>query len=508
MMASVLLSRVIGLLREMVIAYVGGAGGAVDVYQIAFVIPEILNHVVASGFLSVTFIPIFSGYLADGNEAEGWHVFSTILTLFGGLLAALIGVALLFAPTLIDLFAPGLDDPALKAAAVRMTRIILPAQFFFFAGGLFMAVQFAKERFAVPALAPLIYNVGIIAGGLLLGKRVGMEGFSWGVVAGAFVGNFAVQWYGARRVGMRFRPRFDIRHPDIRKYVRLTLPLMVGLTMTFSTEIFLRFFGSFLPRGGIAALNYGIRIMFILVGFFGQAVGVASFPFMARLAAEGKIAEMNDLLNRTLRYLALVMPFSALFMVLRHEIVLILFQRGRFDAAATALTARVLLFLMAGTVAFAAQTVVVRGYYATQDTLFPALFGTLSVLLSLPLYWFGMERLGVDGVALAITLSAVFQVGLLYLLWNRRTGNPESAGVWGFFLKIAVIACGIGGLLEGLRRLSLGLVDTSDFWGALIVCGVVGTAFVMLLVGAGYLFRVPEISVVLGRMVRRSRPRR
>jgi putative peptidoglycan lipid II flippase len=158
MMASVLLSRVIGLLRNMVIGYIGGASGAVDAYQVAFIIPEILNHVVASGFLSVTFIPIFSNYLVQNKEAEGWKVFSLIVTTFGAMLIVLIGIAFIFAPQLVALTAPGLKDTAQIASAVRMTRIILPAQLFFFLGGMLMAVQFTKERFKLPALAPLIYT--------------------------------------------------------------------------------------------------------------------------------------------------------------------------------------------------------------------------------------------------------------------------------------------------------------------------------------------------------------
>ena len=235
MMASVFLSRSIGLFREMVIAYIAGAGGEVDAYQIAFVVPEILNHLVASGFLSVTFIPIFSRYLADNREAEGWRVFSVILTCFGMLLLIFITLSVIFAPELVSLIAPGIDDPVLKSKAVRMTRIIMPAQFFFFSGGMLMAVQFAKEKFALPALAPLFYNLGIIGGGVFLAPNLGMEGFSWGVLAGAFGGNFALQYWGARRVGMDYRPVVDFRHPDLRKYIVLTLPLMLGLTMTFST---------------------------------------------------------------------------------------------------------------------------------------------------------------------------------------------------------------------------------------------------------------------------------
>ena len=215
-----------GLIREMVIAGVAGADTAVDAYRVAFVVPEILNHILASGFLSVTFIPIFSGYLAEKRDDEGWHVFSLILTVFGAFLLVLVLVAEIFAPSLIGLLAPGRTDPVFLAMAVRMTRIILPAQVFFFAGGLLMAVQFAREQFFIPALAPLVYNLGIILGGVLLAAFCGMEGFAWGVLGGSLVGNFAIQIWGARRIGMRFAPVWQWRHPDLWRYLRLTLPLM------------------------------------------------------------------------------------------------------------------------------------------------------------------------------------------------------------------------------------------------------------------------------------------
>ncbi len=278
MMASVFLSRLTGLVREQVIAYIGGISGGVDAYQVAFIIPEILNHIVASGFLSVTFIPIFSLYLVRNQEDEGWRVFSLILTGFGSVLLVLITIACAFARGFVEILAPGLDDPVLIEQAVRMTRIIIPAQFFFFSGGMLMAVQFAKEKFLIPALSPLLYNLGIICGGLLLGPRIGMEGFSWGVFIGAFMGNFLVQIWGAKKVGMRFTVAFDFRHPDLWRYIRLTLPLIIGLTMSFSTEFLFRFFGSYLPRGSIAGSQLRIEDHVYSRGFFrpGRGNGIVS----------------------------------------------------------------------------------------------------------------------------------------------------------------------------------------------------------------------------------------
>jgi putative peptidoglycan lipid II flippase len=504
LMASVFLSRVIGLFREMAIAYAGGARGDVDAYQIAFVIPEILNHIVASGFLSVTFIPIFSGYLAADREAEGWKVFSVIMNSFGLMLIIFIGISMLFAPELIALTAPGIHDPVLLAKAVRMTRIILPAQFFFFTGGMFTAAQFAKESFSLPALAPLVYNICIIAAGMALGPILKMEGFSWGVLAGSFLGNFAIQYRGARKVGMQYWPVVNFTHPDFLAYVRLTLPLMVGLTMSFSTEFFLKFFGSYLPEGSIACLNYGLRIMFILVGLLGQAIGTASFPFMARLAAENRIPEMNRLLDSTLKYLSLIIPFSIWLIVLRQEVVAVLFERGRFDAAATHQTAGILLYLMIGAFAFAAQTVVVRGYYAVQNTLFPAIYSTVGVLISIPFYILGMKLMGAAGVALAISVSAVLQVVLLYTLWNRRSHNTDSRDVFRGYAKMILLSIPIGLVLEALRRGLGQWMPEKGLSGNLLICCITGLFFLVLTGFSGYLFNIREITGTFRRLIQKA----
>ncbi len=504
MIASVFLSRVIGLFREMVIAYVGGAGVQVDAYQVAFIIPDLLNHIVAAGFLSVTFIPIFSKYLAEGRENEGWEVVSIILTTFGAVLLGGIAICFILTPELITILAPGLDQPEQIALAVRMTRIILPAQFFFFAGGLFMAVQFAKEHFIIPALAPLIYNLSIIGGGLLLGSRLGIEGFSWGVLAGAVFGNFGIQFWSAKKLGMQLCFRFNANHPDLKKYVLLTLPLMVGLTMTFSTEFFLKFFGSFLPDGSIAALNYGFRVTLMLVGFFGQAVGVASFPFMARLVAEDKMNEMNRLLNDTLRYLSIVIPVSVLIIVLRVEIVRILFERGKFDSVATNLTAEALAFMLIGAFAFAAQTVVVRGYYAQQNTLFPALFGTVAVLFSIPAYLVGMQMMGTNGIALAISISAFFQVSLLLVIWNRRTQNKGSFIVYKAYLKMAILSIPLAFSLQWFKSMVFPKGWNAEIYGCLLISAGTGFFFLCLLAFFGCLFKIDEIRELVGRLRRVS----
>ncbi len=499
MMASIFLSRITGVAREMVLAALSGAGTAVDAYRVAFVLPEILNHILASGFLAVTFIPIFSHHVENGREDEGWRTFSTIITVFGALLAVLIVAGMVLAPRLVPMLAAGRDDPQFIAMAVHMTRITLPAQFFFFAGGMLMAVQYAKKRFLFPALAPLLYNLGIISGGWLLSRRLGVAGFCWGALLGAGIGSFAIQLVGAKRVGMRFRPSMDVRHPDLKRYVLLTLPLMIGLTMVFSTELFSKFFGSFLPPGAIAWIDYAMRVMLMLVGFFGQAVGVASYPFMAQLAVQGRIDELNRTINKVMRYLSVIVPVSVLIAVLRYEIVRVLYERGQFTPDDTRMTALTLACLMVGAIAFVTQTVVNRGFYATQNTLLPALFGSLAVIASLPVYWIGLKTMGVAGVGLAISASALIQTLLLFAVWNRRSGNTEAGGVYRAYAKAVLAATAIGAILWPGHRMLQRHISADALITDIAVMGIVGAGFIVLMGLWGWIFKIEAIRYLAAR---------
>jgi len=509
MMASIFLSRVMGYFREMTIAAMAGANSAVDAYRVAFVLPEILNHVLASGFLSITFIPIFSAYLAKDDEAGGWRIFSVIITTLGALLLVLIALCMIFAPRIVPLLAFGRKDPAFLQMAIHMTRIILPAQLFFFVGGLLMAVQFTKERFFIPALAPLIYNLAIITAGLVLGPRLGVEGFSWGALLGAFLGNFVIQVLGAAKVGLKFRFQFNLLDSDLRRYFFLTLPLMLGLTMTFSMEIFSKFFGSFLPPGAISWLDYAKITMLMLVAFFGQAVGVASYPYLSRLAAQQRLAEMNRMFNTILKYLStLVIPTSILMWVLRYEILRVLFQRRAFVSEDTRMTAIALTGFLVGAVAFAAQTVVNRGFYATQNTMLPTIYSTVAVIISLPFYWLGLKMYGLLGVALAISLSAIIQVAVLYAIWNRRSDNVESRMVYASLAKTVLAGFPLGAMLWWAHRLLSAQIETVSFQGCFTVIILVSIFFVSLMALGGWIFKVEGIRYLWGRLRRRLLPGR
>lgn len=457
-MASVLLSRIMGFLREIVIARQVGANAQTDVYFAAFTIPDFVNYLLAGGALSITFIPIFSQYMAEGREDEGWRVFSTITSFLFVALGGLIGLAMIFTPAITPWIAEGFT-PAQQESLVHLTRILLPAQMFHFQGFLLSAVQMAKGQHRWPALAPLVYNGGTILGGLLLGSTLGMEGFAWGVLGGAFLGSFVLQIYGARKVGLQWSFRLDLKHPGFTKYLKLSLPIMVGQSLVVWDEWLTRYFGSFLTAASISWLNYGRKLALVPQAVFGQAAGAASYPYLARKAAEGQLAEVHNALNQALRgVLVMAIGTQVVLMVAAYEICYILFHSEKFSDADVAATGATLLLFSLGIAAWSMQGLVARGFYALQDTLTPTAVGTLMTLASAPLYWFLAHQMAHSGLALASTIAITLYTTVLYLFLCRRLKRMDPSltlhALAPFLTRLFVagaIAFGLGwGLDRGL----------------------------------------------------------
>jgi putative peptidoglycan lipid II flippase len=361
-------------------------------------------------------------------------------------------------------------------------------------------VQYAKNRFIIPSLAPILYNIGIILGGVLLSSRIGITGFAVGVLGGAICGNFLLQIYGAWRAGAIFRPNFNVRHHGFWMFLKLSVPIMLALSLSFVDDWIIRWFGSYLQPASITWLADGKTLMRVPLGLVGQAIGVASFPILAQLYSEKKFDDMNRILNSTFRALIfLLLPISALTIAQSLPLVHLAFSATRLRSTDLSAIASTLAFFSLGMFAWGAQNILARGFYATRDTITPAVVGTLTTLLSLPVYWLLVRRMDYVGLALASTIGIVAYTVLLFVLLSRCTKNPEEGSIVIFFLKVAAASCIAAYACHRLTAWLENFISWQHIPGALLVLTLVTTAGVVLLVALLKLFRVPEVTQYLRR---------
>src|SRR5437764_7923064 len=291
LLVAILLSRVVGFLREMYIAWAFGANSITDAYNAGFTSRDWLNYLVAGGTASITFVSIYTRFLAEKREEDARKTFSAVITIMTAVLGVGIVLAEIFAPQLNRLMFSKFT-PAQFELCVHLTRILLPAQLFFYVGGVVSAVLLSRRMFLLPAIGPVIYNGGIIFGGLLFSKTFGISALAYGAVAGAFVGIFLINAIGAARTGVGYKISFDWRNAAFREWVRLSIPLMLGVSLVTADDWILRYFASG-GVGDITRLNYAKRLFQVPIAVLGQAASQASLPFFARLFGEKRTKEFS-----------------------------------------------------------------------------------------------------------------------------------------------------------------------------------------------------------------------
>lgn len=519
---SIFLSRIMGLVREQIIGRTLGASRQADLYFASFTLPDFLNYLLAAGALSIVFIPIFLKYLQAGEDRRGWEAFSVIANFI--LIVGVAGIAamMVFAHPLAAIVAPGFTDPDEVATLVRLMRIILPAQFFHVLGGLLSAALMAQDRHALPALAPLVYSGAIIAGGLFgaYHPELGAEGFAWGVLAGSILGPFALPLYGCIRTRMRWYPVFSLRNEDLRRYLVLSLPIMIGFSIVVVDEWIVKNQASYLAAGALSYLQYGRTLMKVPIGVFGMAAGVASYPTVSRMVAAGDVVEAYRVLARAVRLmLVAILGAQVCLTVAGFEAVYAIWGLfgSRFSVADAQETASVLVLLSLGLGGWAAQTVISRGFYALGSTWLPTLVGTTITIAMIPLYVVLRMHFGADGLAVASSVAILVYVFLLGWLQRRRfdreaagrgtslTGVPGMLSAALRLAAAAAIAIAAGLALRAvLVPLVPGVGFVALFTRGIVLCGV-GIA---IYATAARLFGVRELVDLAGMITRRLRRRR
>ncbi len=458
MMLSLFLSRVLGIVREMIIAGKFGMTVETDAYKLAFSVPDLLFFLIAGGALSSAFIPVFSEYLHTDREDEAWKVFSVVVTFMSLLVGTLIAVLWVFALPLAHVIAPGkmASVPPEQAEYVmqliaQMSRIVLPAQFAFFIGGILFGTLYARQRFAAPGLGPNIYNLGIIFGAVVLSSLFtpGVIGMSWGALIGAIIGNLAVPLIAMRAVGARYKPSLDLSHPGVKKVFRLMLPVVLGLSLPGVYALIMQAFGSYFVAGANSWLDTANKLMQAPLGIFGQSLAIAVFPALTQFYAQERMDLFRSQLNGTLRtVLYITLPISALLFAMAPEIVALFFEHGRFTPGDTVATAGLLRMFSIGIAAWCLHPVLMRGFFAVQSPKQPIVLGTIATALFVGLTATLMRTpLALQALPLASSISAIALIAMLLVAASRRVGGIDFAGLGATAGKAGVACVAMGAIL-------------------------------------------------------------
>ncbi len=466
--AAILLSRVVGLAREMVTrSLLGVTTIEATAFDIAKTVPESIFLIIAGGAIGSAFIPTFTAYLTRDDQRGAWRLFSAVINLVTVNVTLVAILAMIFADQIVSFFyAPTIaEHPELLDITVSLMRVMLLSPIIFGASGVVMGALNARQHFLMPALAPTVYNLGIIAGGLLLGQTTAgaAMGLAVGMVIGA-LGHLLIQLPALRREGASYAPILTLRDPGVVKVLKLMAPRVLGLSFSEINKFIMLFMTGTMALGSLPALNAAFRLIILPQGIIGQAMGIAAFPTLSTLAAREKFDEMRTIIVDSLRMLLFLgLPVTVWLIMMADPIITILFERGLFDSEATRLVAGALQLMALGLLALLFLEVIARSFYALSDTLTPVLAGGVQVLMMAVFSILlrdvlfasrGWPPLG--ALALGFSLSNYVEAGLLVWLLRRRMGHLNGkqfvSGAWRMLAAAALMTGAIWLVSSGLDQ--------------------------------------------------------
>jgi len=489
-----------------------------DAYYAAFRLPDMINYLVAGGAMSVTFIPIFTELKQAEGDRAAWRFFSTIATLMGIALAVLIVLSYWLADPLVRWTNPGFMAPNKKETlelTIQMTRIMLPAQLFFYLGGMIVGVLNAHKRFGVSGMTGVVYNLVAIVIGFFVWLLTNNAGFAWGILIGACVGNFLLPLWAVRNgpesERIQFTPCFDWQQPAVRRFFANAVPIMLGVSFPVVDQMVVGWFATKLPEGSLTHLYSANRVMLAALTVLGQAASVAAFPYLASDSAARDWGKFSEFLRNSLRRLMfLTLPLSILLMVTAQPIINLLYRHGKFTQAAADETAAAFAFYCIGLFAWSGQQLVARGFYALQDTLTPTIIGTGLTVIFIFLAWVSTAW-GVLGLALMTSLGAMAHFTCVLLaLESKLKRRPYRSSlhverIVGTLLRTgaACFVMSIAGYIVDLIAVRFLFDDMlGNLLRFLLVSAVACAAFGV----AAHYFAIPEWEWLRGKIMRQKRP--
>jgi putative peptidoglycan lipid II flippase len=486
-------SRILGLIRDRILAGQFGAGDTLDAYYAAFRIPDLIYNLIIVGALSAAFIPVFTELIAKDNEEEAWKLSSGVLSLLVVVVGALSVFFAIFAPQLMKLITPGFTGEKMELTVV-LTRIMFLSPFLLGISGIFGGVLVSFKKFLIYSLAPVFYNVGIIIGAVYFVKFWGPIGLAWGVALGAGL-HMLIQYPSVKHSGFHFYPIFSdiFKNQKIRKVLKLMLPRTLTVAANQINLTIVPLFASNLAAGSLTAFYLANNIQSAPLGLFGISFAIAVFPSLSSLAAQKKGAEFINTFSRTFRQiLFFIIPFSVFIYVLRAQTVRLALGSGKFDWNDTIMTFQILGLLTIGLFAQSLMQLLTRAFYALQNTKTPLYTVLISEIINIILIFIFIGKYGILGIAFALSVSSIINMILLLFFLRRKISRIDGKTILDSTLRILAASLIGGGVAQIMKYLvgSQGELDTFfAVFRQFVIAGLFGAGAFFL---ASYYLRIKE----------------
>jgi len=522
---SALISRILGLIRDRLLAGHFGAGSELDIYFAAFRIPDFVYGLLIAGGITAAFLPVFAEYFEGGKEKEPGSEWSkkaldltnNVLNCFLLLLILVCSILAIFTPFIVKFIIPGFS-PENRALTINLTRIMFLSPIFFGLSSIFSGILHYFNRFLSYSLAPILYNLGIIFGILFLVPIFGIFGLIYGVIIGALF-HLLIQIPAAKVSGYHYKPIFNLKSPGLRKIFRLMIPRTLGTAAYQINLIVVTAIASTLIAGSITVFNFSNNLHYFPIGLIGISFAISSFPAFSRTLANGQKKEFLESFSSSFRQiLFLVVPISLLVFLLRAQIVRLILGTGQFGWLETRLTAACLGLFCFGILAESVIPILSKAFFALQDTKTPVLIGIFSMLLNVAfcfLFVFllkfpnpfsnfsvaflklqGIKNIEVIGLPLALSLAALFQAVLLLIFLYRKIGELRIKEIASSLIKILIAGFSMFFVTYFVRQISANFVNMSTFFGVFLQTVLAGAVGIFIYFSITFFLKSPELKTI------------
>ena len=517
--AATMASRLLGLVRDQVMAILFGMGDAMDAYVIAFRIPNLVRDLFAEGAMSAAFVPTFTRTLTNEGRDSAWRLGSLVINALIAATAVLVIIGIVFAwpiTTLLDYSGKFAAVPGKLALTVLLTRVMFPFLMLVAVAAALMGMLNSLHRFFVPAVSPAMFNVGSIVCTLGLAPVMPMLGLpvimapAIGVLVGG-VGQMAIQWPTLRREGFRYAPVLDVSDPGLRRILTLMGPGVLGLAAVQVNLVVNSILAMHEGTGAVSALAFAFRLMYMPIGLFGVSIATAVIPTLSRHAARNEMVEMRGAISNGLRLMLMLnVPATIGLVSLATPIVALIFEHGKFTAADTAATAAALACYAPGLLGYSAVKIAVPSFYALHDSRTPVLVSVTTVVVNVGLNLALVRVMGFQGLALGTAISAILNASVLLWILHERLGGLDGRRIASSLLRITAASAVMGIAAWGTdHAIGMWLPSHATSALALRVAGAIGVALVVLDVAAralGVQEFIEARAMVLGRLARLRKP--